>query len=142
MILDDDSICNFINTRIAQTSGFFRNIQSFFTGKDALNSLDEAARGIAEPPDIILVDLNMPVMNGFDFINRIQNMNITDKESVMIVVLTSSEDLRDKQSAQLLGIQHYLQKPLTLKNLQCLVYERRDTCKPLNCHCGSAVSPC
>jgi CheY-like chemotaxis protein len=124
MILDDDSICNFINTRIAETSGFFKEIRSMFTGSEALQNLDQVSKGTAQAPDIILLDINMPVMNGFDFIDRLQNMDLPNKEAVSIVILTSSDNIKDKKSAESAGITHYLQKPLTLKDLQSVIYSR------------------
>jgi CheY-like chemotaxis protein len=127
MILDDDNICNFINTRIAQTSGFFKEIHSVFSGNDALANLDDVSKGTTEAPDIILLDLNMPVMNGFEFIDKVQHMKLPNKESVSIVILTSSDNDVDKKNAASLGIRHYIQKPLTLKNLQSVVYSLNKT---------------
>ena len=124
MILDDDSICNFINTRIAETSGFFKEIRSMFNGSDALQNLDQVSKGTAQAPDIILLDINMPVMNGFDFIDRLQSMDLPNKEKVSIVILTSSDNIKDKKNAESAGITHYLQKPLTLKDLQSVIYSR------------------
>lgn len=123
LILDDDNICNFINTRIAQTSGFFNHIQSMFNGKDALEKFDQVCKGELPAPDIILLDLNMPVMNGFDFIRSLQCLkNIPNRDRLTIIILTSSENEIDKQNASSFGIRHYLTKPLTLKDLQSVVF--------------------
>ena len=122
LIIDDDSICNFINTRIAETSGFFREIQSGSNGKEALEIFDQAGKGTIAAPDIILLDLNMPVMNGFDFIQALDRLEFLNKESISIIILTSSDSIADRQHAASLGIKHYLLKPLTLKNLQSVIF--------------------
>jgi CheY-like chemotaxis protein len=129
MILDDDTICNFINTRVAETSGFFREIHSLFNGSDALLHLEQVSNGTVAAPDIILLDINMPVMNGFDFIDRLQRINLPNKDNVSIVILTSSDNMKDKKNAAAKGIRHYLQKPLTLKDLQSVVYSFNNTKK-------------
>jgi CheY-like chemotaxis protein len=129
MIVDDDTICNFINTRVAETSGFFKEIRSLFNGSDALQHLDQVSKGTVEAPDIILLDINMPVMNGFDFIDRLQSINLPNKENVSIVILTSSDNMKDKKNAAAAGIRHYLQKPLRLKDLQSVVYSFNNTSK-------------
>ena len=122
LIIDDDSVCNFINTRIAQTSGFFREIWSVSNGKEALEIFDQTGKGTIATPDIILLDLNMPVMSGFDFIQALNRLEIPNKEAISIIMLTSSDSIVDRQYAVSLGIRYYLLKPLTLNNLQSVIF--------------------
>lgn len=122
LIIDDDSVCNFISTRIAETSGFLRDIRSVSNGKGALEIFDQAGKGIIAAPDIILLDLNMPVMSGFDFIRALNRLEVPNKESISIIILTSSDNIVDRQHAVALGIKHYLLKPLTLNNLQSVLF--------------------
>lgn len=122
LIIDDDAICSFINTRVAQTSGLFREILSVQNGKDALDFLQTVSKGKGRSPDVILVDLNMPIVNGFDFITAFHDMNLDNKENIGVVVLTSSEDARDIDRARALGIEHYLMKPLTVNSLQATIF--------------------
>lgn len=122
LIIDDDAICNFINTRVAQTSGLFREILSVHNGKDALDFLQTVSKGKDRSPDVILVDLNMPVVNGFDFITAFHGIELDNKENIGIAVLTSSADSKDMEKARALGIEHYLIKPLTVNSLQATVF--------------------
>ena len=122
LIIDDDAICSFINTRVAQTSGIFREILSVHNGQAAMDFLQTAANGDGKTPDVILVDLNMPVINGFDFITAFHGLKFLNKKKIDVVVLTSSSELRDMERARALGINHYLQKPLTVNALQATIY--------------------
>ena len=122
LIIDDDSISSFINTRVAQTSGLFENITSVHNGKDALDFFGNVCSGEAPAPDMILVDLNMPLINGFDFIKALQNLDYPKKDKVGIVILTSSEEAEDIEQARALGIDHYLVKPLNVNDLQKTIF--------------------
>src|SRR5688500_3919747 len=121
LIIDDDAICSFINARVAQTSGMFHHIHTVHNGQDALDFL-QSSRENAVNPDVILLDLNMPLINGFDFITALKNMPLVNKENISIVILTSSDDSKDIERAHALGIDHYLQKPLTINDLQATLF--------------------
>lgn len=122
LIIDDNAICTFINTRVAQTSGLFSEILSVSNGKDALDFLDSVSRGKGVCPDVILVDLNMPLINGFDFITAFRQLPLVNKEKIGIVILTSSDDTKDIDQARALGVHHYLLKPLTVNELQATIF--------------------
>lgn len=122
LIIDDDSIASFVHTRIAETSGLFRNIRTVNNGKEALDIFEQAGNGTETLPDVVLVDLNMPLISGFDFIEAFQRMTFPDKERVAIVIVTSSDDSRDVQRARSLGIEYYLVKSHSAKDLQLTLF--------------------
>lgn len=122
MVIDDDRISNFINTRIAERSGLFQEIRSVSSGRDALTVFEQASDGTAKAPDMILLDLNMPVMGGFDFIEALRKIDFPTRDQVSIVIVTSSDDEQDMQRAQSLGIKHYLLKSLGPKDLQTTLF--------------------
>lgn len=122
MVIDDDSISNFVNTRIAERSGLFEEIRSVSSGRDALTVFEQASDGTAKAPDMILLDLNMPVMGGFDFIEALRKIDFPTRDQVSIVIVTSSDDEQDMQRAQSLGIKHYLLKSLGPKDLQTTLF--------------------
>ena len=122
LIIDDDSICNFINTRVAQTAGIFKEIRSVHNGKEALDIFEEVNKGRGTIPDVILLDLNMPVLHGFDFIQALRDMAFPNKDRLSIIILTSSDNAIDLQRARTLGIDHYLMKPLTVNDLQTTIF--------------------
>lgn len=122
LIVDDDSICNYIYTRVAATSGLFKSIHSAHNGKDALQFFDRVCEGTEEVPNMILLDLNMPLMNGFDFILSLQRLTFPGKDRLSIVILTSSDNPRDIERAQDLGIEHYVVKSVSANDLQSTIF--------------------
>lgn len=118
LIIDDDRVSTFITAWVAKDSGIFNDIQSVANGRKALDFFEEVCKGAATAPDLILVDLNMPVMNGFEFIERLKQLPFACKKSMSIVILSSSDNAIDVERARSLGIKHYLLKSLSLKDLR------------------------
>ena len=122
LLVDDDKTFNFLHTRILEITGVAGEINIALNGNQAINSLMKLARE-NNLPDIILLDLSMPVMDGFDFLEAFKQSNIPDKEKITIIVITSSNDYRDKNRASNLGIEHFLSKPVNENELYQVVVE-------------------
>jgi CheY-like chemotaxis protein len=121
LLVDDDDICLFIHRRVLELSGYCRSAHSAGNGRTALEILNHAAMGDAALPDIILLDLEMPVMNGLAFLEAFRSLNLPGKEHIAIVLLTSSVSEKDRQYAMTLGANHYLSKPFTMEALHGVV---------------------
>lgn len=117
LLVDDDNIFNFLNTNLLRQSGRADEIHTALNGKEALDLLNNYYMGTASFPDVILLDLNMPVMDGFSFLEAFQKINLPRKENVSIIIVTSSHDPHDMARAKALGITHYLTKPLSEESL-------------------------
>jgi CheY-like chemotaxis protein len=113
LLVDDDNIFNFLGTKLLQRWGIANEIHTAGNGKEALDLLNRYYMGSSSLPDVILLDLNMPVMDGFSFIEAFKKLNLPRKEKVSIIILTSSQDPRDMARAKNMGITHFLSKPLT-----------------------------
>jgi CheY-like chemotaxis protein len=112
-LVDDDPINNLINKRLLGKTGISDRIQEFLGGEDAFEKISEL-----EPEEtlLILLDINMPVMNGWEFLNKYLELfpNRQDK----IVILSSSIDFQDRQRANGYSIvSGFLEKPLTLDKI-------------------------
>ncbi len=118
MLVDDDYINNFLNEEILREMKFSDDIIVHTSGDDAWQWLCQHENLSDRPVDIIFLDINMPGMDGFEFISC---LHASDKlKEIPIVLLTTSENIRDKDKAQLLDVQGYLNKPLSKeKVLQC-----------------------
>src|SRR5690348_5133818 len=108
LIIDDNDICSFVTSRVAHTSGLFTTITAVRSGNDALKHIAQALAGAADMPDVILLDLNMPVLNGFEFLTALRSMGLPETESMAIIILSSSVDLGDISKARSMGVQNYL----------------------------------
>ena len=122
LIIDDDKVSTFITAWVAKDSGIFNDIQSVTNGRKALDLFEEVCKGTATAPDLILVDLNMPLMSGFEFIECLTQLTFAGKKNMSIVILSSSDNAIDIQRAKSLGIHHYLLKSLSLKDLRSSLF--------------------
>lgn len=113
LLVDDDNIFNFLNTKLLRLSGIANEIHTAENGKEALELLNNYYAGTSSLPDVILLDLNMPVMDGFTFIKAFQRLNLPRIQDVRIVIVTSSSDPRDLERAKQLGITNFLTKPIS-----------------------------
>ena len=112
-LVDDDPINNLINKRLLSKTGLSQNIREFLGGEDALLLLKEV-------PDkdhlLIFLDINMPVLNGWEFLNKYLDNFPTRNDR--IIILSSSIDFQDRPRAQEYHIvAGFLEKPLTLEKI-------------------------
>ena len=124
MLIDDSSTDNFINERIIQMSGFSKNIITKTNAKNALEHLVSKKDNGEEIPQLILLDLNMPVVNGFAFLEEFMKLPESIRKKTKIVILTSSEKIEDIDEIKKNPvIMDYILKPLSEKSLQNLLFK-------------------
>lgn len=117
-LVDDDEVTNFLNKRLVESSGLFNHILTFANGKEIL---DYMTSDNAVEPNVILLDINMPVMNGFDFLEHHQKLPNSNQADVVIAMLTTSLLDKDKIRAEGLDINEYVEKPLSIDKLKMLL---------------------
>ncbi len=117
LLVDDDNIFNFVHTKMLELSGVLYDIQIAHNGQEAIEALlqQHAVSGLL--PDVILLDLNMPVMDGFTFIEVLNGLMLPGKESIKIIIVTSSNNPSDVARAKKLGIRHFLTKAVEPRDL-------------------------
>jgi CheY-like chemotaxis protein len=120
LLVDDDPVFHFINTKILHRLGQTQ-INTALNGKEALKFIGERVSDQQAIPDAIFVDLDMPVLNGFDFIRAFEKLNIPSASRPHIAILTSSSNSDDMEQARKLGVDHYLTKPLTEDSLRSVL---------------------
>ena len=110
LLVDDDKISNFINSKVLSRTGIVKELHTAMNGKEALDHINKS--GTKWSPDVIFVDLNMPVMDGFQFIEAFSKLDHSKTDKVKLVIVTSSEDPEDMARARSLGVKDYLVKPM------------------------------
>jgi CheY-like chemotaxis protein len=114
LLIDDNYIDNFITRRILESSNFAEQIIVRQSPAEAINLLKEGSI----KPDVIFLDIRMPMMSGFEFLQEYDALLI-DKNDTKIFMLSSSLDPMDmKQSLGNKYITQFIHKPLTVKALE------------------------
>lgn len=118
LVVDDDYIAHFLSERLLSRLDFIDNIYAAFNGLEALAILENMCRGVLALPDLILLDLHMPVMNGLEFLRAFRKLECLQGKEVAIVVLSSSENPVEHSEVRRLGIAHFIQKPITVEKIR------------------------
>ena len=114
LIIEDDEVTNFIAKTNLEKFGY-KNITIALNGQLGLDHLKTNAC-----PDIILLDINMPVLDGWDFLDKVNELNLCS--DIPVVITTSSFRNDDKLKADgYHNIIEYLEKPINFQNLNTVL---------------------
>ena len=126
ILIDDDPVNNFLNEKIIQKAGVVYETKTFTTVEDAIHYLDWwCVMERKKCPELILLDISMPSLDGFDFIQIFNKLKFK-KDDTTIAILSSSQDERDMRRVKAMGIEHYLIKPLKQTDLCDLITKISD----------------
>ena len=115
LLIDDNYIDNFVTLKILESGKF---AEQFVVRRSAPEAMSALQTGEIRP-DVIFLDIRMPLMSGFEFLQEYDKVAIENKEGIKIFMLSSSLDPTDlKMSEDNKYITQLLYKPLTLKTLE------------------------
>jgi len=117
LLVDDDSTFNFLSTKTLERMGVEIAVHTALNGEQALELFQNYYRDATSLPDVILLDLNMPIMDGFGFLQAFKKLKLPTNKPIKIFVVSSSSNPDDIQRAHALGADGYLTKPLTTESL-------------------------
>ena len=118
-IIDDDKLTVKLISILVSKNKFCEEIQSFDNAQHAIDKLKQNASNNGVLPDAILLDLNMPAMDGWQFLDEFMLLPI--KKEISIFIMTSSIDPVDIEMAKKYKIvKDYVEKPITSKKLDLL----------------------
>jgi CheY-like chemotaxis protein len=121
-VVDDDVIYQTIIKKLITKAGVFSAHSSFMNGKEAINTLANTIEESEYLPDVILLDINMPVMDGWEFMEEIKMMKSKISKKIIIYIVSSSIAIEDKnKSKTFTDIFGYIPKPISVDDLISIV---------------------
>lgn len=124
MLVDDDPVFNFITRKFIESANIEHTLEEYLDGSDALEALYEM-KTPDQLPDHILLDINMPKMNGWQFLEALRNLNI--EKDISVTIVTSSIDGEDRRKAYTYPeIDEFLIKPISKSDLKEILVRKRN----------------
>ncbi len=119
LLVDDDATFRFIVQTICNKSGLAQVIQESFNGREAMDYIEENIQIDGTLPDLVLLDLNMPVMDGWEFLDSLPKVVNNRVAELPVIILTSSINTQDRERAQKYPcVKGVFSKPLTSAQLE------------------------
>lgn len=116
LLVDDDSSTNFLNEILIKKNDVAKNVEVFNNGMNIIEYLGDEK---TITPDAILLDLNMPIMDGWEVLGFIENTVNSDEVKCKIVILTASQNPDDREKAKNYDcIVGFMNKPVDIKRLK------------------------
>lgn len=119
-LIEDDAIVVLLTKKFLEKTGSVESVLTYNNGKDAFEDLKNRYETDMELPEIIFLDLNMPIWDGWVFLDEFIKLPFC--KDIKIYILTSSSSQSDRDKAKKYGLaENFLQKPLSYKKLHKLV---------------------
>ena len=127
MLIDDNKVDNFFHERVIKKNNAAKIVVAKESGYDALDYLKTGTNTL---PNVIFLDINMPGMNGWEFIEAFKDLDTELKKSMVVVMLSTSENPDDKALAESHGIlMGYKTKPLNKEVLEEVLARYHEHCE-------------
>ena len=122
LLIDDDEPTNFLNKMTLEQSGCTHHIRIAQSGQEALAYLEGCGDELSPRPDLIFLDVNMPAMNGWEFLERYRLLPAQQKADIVLIMLTTSlnpdDEVKTKTIPEVSGFEN---KPLSQQRLKMLL---------------------
>ncbi len=119
MLVDDNKSDNFFHERVIRKCNAANTIVTKESGQEALDYLKGRTDLKNGNPDLIFLDINMPGMNGWEFLEEYKKLDKNLKNTMVVVMLTTSDNSDDKIQAKTTGVlSDFKTKPLTKEMLE------------------------
>jgi CheY-like chemotaxis protein len=122
ILIDDDEVFVFLTKKIIERADEDVQLSVFSNGQEAIDYLKEAALNTELLPDIILLDLNMPVMDGWEFLNIYKTFNLSQKKRIALYIVTSSISPYEVERAKNIEEVHeFIIKPIAKEKFKDII---------------------
>ncbi|MGB1557443.1 MAG: response regulator [Oceanococcaceae bacterium] len=126
LLVDDNEIDTFFHRSVLEKMGVVEHIAEAYDGQEALDYLQQAE----QMPELIFLDINMPIMDGWEFLERFKQSGF-DHRTVVVMMLTTSLNPDDaERAARLQELSGFITKPLKEEDMQKIVYEHFPSLSP------------
>ena len=127
LLVDDDQTTNYLNKLLINRLVMTDKLLVALNGQEALEQVKIHCREASpDCPALILLDVKMPVMDGFQFLAAYDELPLPEKQAIIIVMLTTSLHPQDVDRVQQLNIAGFLNKPLTRDKLNAVLKNHFD----------------
>jgi CheY-like chemotaxis protein len=127
MLIDDNEITNFYHEDLIRDMQIAREFKIYNSSTTALDYLKKVIDKEATQPDLILLDIKMPDLDGFDLLHELEDYSIESTEKMNIIILTSSTLKRDREMADRFPfLKGFMEKPLTEDKVKALLEKLND----------------
>ncbi|WP_299434508.1 response regulator [uncultured Aquimarina sp.] len=114
LLIDDDKATNFFNKRMLLKHKAFKDVKVIQEAKNALEYLKNINNQLHKKPELIFLDINMPFMNGWDFLEEFANLEKDVIDDIKIIMLSTSNDPNDiKKALKNELVYDFINKPLS-----------------------------
>lgn len=121
-VVDDEAVFHWIVEEYLRKMEIDNEVVSFYNGEEVYQHLSENLEPL---PDVLLLDINMPICDGWKFLEMYERFNADGKQKLKIYIMTSSIDPRDKARAQTFSsVQNFISKPVTDKILLSILNDK------------------
>ena len=122
LLIDDDKPTNYFHKIIINDSGLTERVIAIQSGQEALEYLGQKEEGQYPRPDLIFLDINMPAMDGWEFLEEYNKLDKNKKAKILIIMLTTSINPEDEKKAKEINlINGFQRKPLSVEMLEKII---------------------
>ena len=113
LLVDDDPTTNYLNRKLLEKLEVTEQVLVAINGEEALQVLmEQCAEASRSCPALVFLDINMPQMNGFEFLSAYEQLPLTQRGAIVVVMLTTSLHPQDLKRLQQFPVAAFLSKPL------------------------------
>jgi len=119
-IIDDDKIVHFVIKKLLASLKMDLNLSFFFNGFEAIEKIGNDLSSGVDLPDLILLDINMPIIDGWQFLDEFRKYNKASGNKTHVYIISSSNSISDISKAKEYQdqIKEYILKPITKEDLK------------------------
>ena len=112
-LIDDDEVFVFLTKKLIAQTEQAVILETYINGQEAIDRLREISADESALPDLVLLDLNMPVMDGWEFLNAFKEVEFSAPDKIHLYIVTSSISPYEVERAkQIPAVQEFIVKPM------------------------------